>query len=90
VKHTQPFRAEISFPGRNAKAGLLDLGQRGEFGTIAPRGKPSEEWYAIRAKDGGTEWIRLTDTPWWEEDEAKALAEYERKSRPIEVKTFEC
>ena len=43
----------------------------------------------IRSKSGGTEWIRVSEEPWWEAEQRKEIAELERKSLPIQVASFE-
>jgi hypothetical protein len=43
----------------------------------------------IRSRDGGTEWIRVSEEPWWEAEQLEEIAELERKMMPVQVRTFE-
>jgi Caudovirus prohead serine protease len=83
---------EISLTGApvNQDARILSTkGAMPDLGLGAILGQQSEEMIRIRSKSGGTEWIRVSDEPWWEADQRKEIAEFERKSRPIQVASFE-
>jgi HK97 family phage prohead protease len=83
---------EVSLTGApvNQDARILSTkGATPDLGLGAILGQQSEEMIRIRSKSGGTEWIRVSDEPWWEADQRKEIAEFERKSRPIQVASFE-
>jgi HK97 family phage prohead protease len=51
---------------------------------------PADRLITIATRDGRAQVVRAGDEFWWEVDARKALAEWERKNRPVMVKTFEC
>jgi HK97 family phage prohead protease len=76
-------------------ADVPDLGLGGILG-LDPRAldakslDPADRLITIAGPDGEAQIVRAGDPFWWEEQEAKELAELERKSLPVEIASFEC
>jgi HK97 family phage prohead protease len=80
----------LSTKSAGADLGLSDvLGLDPHVLGLKSLDDPAEERILIRSRDGGTEWIRVSEQPWWEELEAKKLREYERKAMPVQIARFE-
>jgi hypothetical protein len=96
MKRSQPFKATIHF----ADPDVPDLGLSNDVWrtkSVDGNGEESSDngtsdvpLITIADRDGSAKVVRADERFWWEEDQEKELAEYRRKSAPIQVKTFEC